>query len=297
MSWQRLVLSCSQQAVENLSNILSELGALSVTVEPLDGDDADDPVFGEPGNPDFSLWTNCQIEILLPFEMDTDIFIKSVYALSQEVFEIHSRGILDDQDWIRLTQNQFEPIAITPDLWIVPSWHTPPNPQAINLRLDPGQAFGTGSHPTTRLCLRWLSHQALQHQHILDYGCGSGILTLAAALLGAPHPTGVDLDPVAVLTARENALRNGVNLTFYEPDQLPEVQLFDGIIANILTNPLIMLAPLLIQKLRPGGWLTLSGILESQVSRIQSAYSPQCSLVVVDHDEGWVCLHGVKQVY
>lgn len=297
MSWQRLVLGCSQQAAENLSDLLSDLGALSVTIEPLDGDDADNPVFGEPGSPHFNLWTHCQIDVLLPLSVDTKAFTKEVSNHFQHDVVVKSEGIVDDQDWVRLTQSQFEPISVTPDLWIVPTWHTPPNPQAINLRIDPGQAFGTGSHPTTLLCLQWLTRQSLQHQRILDYGCGSGILTLAASLLGAPHPVGVDLDPVAVVTARENSLRNGVDLHFYEPDQLPDEHRFDGIIANILTNPLIMLAPLLIQRLRPGGWLTLSGILESQIALVQSAYAPQCPLTVVGQSEGWVCLHGVKQVY
>ncbi len=297
MSWIQLKLFCEQVEAEALSDVLSEQGALAVTVEPQDGDDGDNPVFGEPDSPQFGLWPHCQIEVLLSTGSDVEAFVSEVSACIGRKIEIRSQHAVEDQDWVRLTQSQFEPIPVGSGLWIVPTWHELPDPHAINLRIDPGQAFGTGSHPTTLLCLQWLLAHRPLHERLLDYGCGSGILTLAAALLGAPAPIGVDIDPVAVATARDNALRNNVDIAFYEPDQLADDIVFDGIVANILTNPLIVLAPLLLQRLRPGGWLTLSGVLATQAHLVCAAYAPTCLLSVAGQKDGWVCLHGVKQVY
>lgn len=297
MSWIRLILGCEEAAAEPLSDQLSECGALAVTVAPQDNDDADHPVFGEPGMVGFGVWPHCQIEVLLPIDCDIEGFISEVSAHTKNPFHVQSHDIVEDQDWVRLTQSQFDPIQVTSGLWVVPTWHEPPDPQAINLRIDPGQAFGTGSHPTTQLCLQWLARQQPLRGTILDYGCGSGILTLAAHLLGALDPVGVDLDPLAVQTASDNAHLNHLDVHFFEPDGLPTGLTYDGVIANILTNPLILLAPLLLGRLRSGGWLTLSGILETQVARVQAAYAPHCHLTVVAQQEGWVCLHGLKQVY
>ncbi|WP_297484309.1 50S ribosomal protein L11 methyltransferase [Ferrovum sp.] len=297
MSWTRLTLHTDRDHAELWSDALSAQGALAVTLSSQATGAEEVPVFGEPGCPDMPLWPHCQIEVLLPLEWEASSWLEQVSTSLDQPIPPHHSEVVADQDWVRLTQSQFDPIPAAPGLWIVPTWHEPPDPGALNLRLDPGQAFGTGSHPTTRLCLEWLAAHPPRAQRILDYGCGSGILTIAAALLGAPHPVGVDIDPIAVQTARDNAMSNGVSTSFYEPDSFPDSPRFDGVIANILTNPLVVLAPLLLNQLRVGGWLTLSGILSSQVEWVRNAYAPDCPLSIVGEREGWVCLSGVKQVY
>jgi ribosomal protein L11 methyltransferase len=200
---------------------------------------------------------------------------------------------LEEQDWVRLTQSQFEPIRVSGRLWIVPSWHTAPDPEAIVLVLDPGLAFGTGSHPTTRLCLEWLERAVTPGCSMLDYGCGSGILGIAAARLGAAEVLGVDIDPQAVAAARDNARRNGVSARFDDAALRIRGQ-FDLVAANILSNPLKALAPAVCAHVRPGGRLALSGILAAQAEELIAAYAPWIALGVADTREGWVCLSGEK---
>jgi ribosomal protein L11 methyltransferase len=198
-----------------------------------------------------------------------------------------------EQDWVQLTQSQFEPIRISDRLWIVPSWHQSPDPAALTLVLDPGMAFGTGSHPTTRLCLEWLERTLLAGKSLLDYGCGSGILAIAAARLGAASVLGVDIDPQAVDASRRNAEQNGVDALFLDSAQRLSGQ-FDVLVANILANPLKVLAPAICGHLRPGGALALSGILVDQADELIAIYSPWLPLSVADSRDGWVCLAGVK---
>jgi ribosomal protein L11 methyltransferase len=193
---------------------------------------------------------------------------------------------VEEQDWVRLTQDQFEPIAVTSRLWIVPTWHEPVDPAALNLRLDPGLAFGTGSHPTTRLCLRWLDRHLAAGASVVDYGCGSGVLAIAAGLLGAGTVSGVDIDPRAVIASRDNAARNGVAAMFFEPDV---------VVANILSNPLRVLAPLICGLARSGGAVVLSGILSEQRDLVAEAYRPWLDLQPAQEEEGWVCLWGIKR--
>jgi ribosomal protein L11 methyltransferase len=198
---------------------------------------------------------------------------------------------IPEQDWVRLTQAQFEPIRINERLWIVPSWHTPPDPSAINLELDPGLAFGTGSHPTTRLCLEWLCANTPAGGSLLDYGCGSGILAIAAAKLGAAEVVGVDIDPKALEAAADNAARNQVALRLQHTAQaLP--QQFDVVVANILTNPLCVLAPALCAHLGSGARIALSGVLAPQAEQVIAAYAPWVQLAVGGSQEGWVRLEG-----
>jgi ribosomal protein L11 methyltransferase len=199
-----------------------------------------------------------------------------------------------EQDWVRLTQSQFEPIRVNDRLWIVPSWHTAPDPAAINLELDPGLAFGTGSHPTTRLCLEWLCDKVSHGDTLLDYGCGSGILALAAAKLGATQVVGVDIDERALEAAAENATRNGVALHLVHSKQALDGQ-FDLVVANILTNPLCVLAPLIAGRVGPGGRLALSGVLASQAEQVIAAYAPHISLAVGATLDGWVRLEGARE--
>jgi ribosomal protein L11 methyltransferase len=198
---------------------------------------------------------------------------------------------VEEQNWVQLTQSQFDPIRITDRLWIVPSWHEAPAPDAINLILDPGMAFGTGSHPTTRMCLEWLTQEITPGITVLDYGCGSGILGIAASRLGAGPVTGVDIDEQAVRTAADNAANNGVELLLQVSAE-PLDGTFERVVANILTNPLKMLAPLLSARVAPGGKLALAGVLESQAQEVIDAYTPFISLHVGATLDGWVRLEG-----
>jgi ribosomal protein L11 methyltransferase len=201
-----------------------------------------------------------------------------------------------EQDWVRATQAQFAPIRIAGMLWVVPSWCAPPDPGAINLTLDPGLAFGTGSHPTTRLCLAWLATWLRRGERVLDYGCGSGILAIAAAKLGADEVVGVDVDPQAIRASRANARANGVAATFVAPDDLPALtaQRFDVLVANILANPLVLLAPALAARVRAGGRIVLSGILEPQAAQVAAAYAAWFNISVWNSDDGWIALAGVR---
>ena len=198
-----------------------------------------------------------------------------------------------EQNWVQLTQSQFDPIRVSDRLWIVPSWHVAPDPEAIVLVLDPGMAFGTGSHPTTRLCLEWLERTVSTDISILDYGCGSGILAIAAAKLGAKEVLGVDIDLQAVSAAKSNAELNTVSARFEDSTKEIKGQ-FDIVVANILSNPLKMLAPALAGHVRPGGWLVLSGILAEQAEEMCALYSTYLPTALADSREGWVCLAGQR---
>ncbi len=278
---------------DEFADALLASGALAASIEQdRSGGQAEHALFGEPDHPEPGLWPDCLIDALLPIEADAATLVR---AASQHCALANApawtEDIVADQDWVRATQSQFDPIHIAEGLWIVPTWHQPPETSAINIRLDPGQAFGTGSHPTTRLCLQWLAEHRPQGR-VLDYGCGSGILAIAARLLGASAAVGVDLDPAAVQTALDNAQANGVTATFGLPD-LPEAEgLFDVVIANILTRPLILLAPLLIGRLRPGGCLVLSGILDRQAAEVIDAYGPGLAMSHYGVPGEWVCLAG-----
>ena len=199
-----------------------------------------------------------------------------------------------EQDWVRATQAQFDPIRISDRLWITPTWHEAPNPDAINLQLDPGLAFGTGSHPTTRLCLQWLDRELQAGESVLDYGCGSGILAIAALKLGAGRALGVDIDPQAVQSSRDNAAQNAVQADFYLPGELPDVET-DVVVANILANPLRMLGALLTRHVRVGGRIVLSGILQEQAEEIRTLYQQWFEMDAPVFDDGWTCLSGRKR--
>ena len=201
---------------------------------------------------------------------------------------------LEDQDWVRLTQSQFDPIQISERLWITPSWHKAPAGNAVNLQLDPGLAFGTGSHPTTRLCLKWLDTQLKGGESVLDYGCGSGILTIAALKLGAGSAVGVDIDEQAIRASNDNAAQNNVQAHFYLPDGLPQGQ-FDVVVANILANPLRMLGEMLAARTKQGGRIVLSGLLAEQSEELGEIYSQWFDIEPAETEEGWARLSGVKR--
>jgi ribosomal protein L11 methyltransferase len=201
---------------------------------------------------------------------------------------------VEDQDWVRSSQAQFLPTRISEHLWIVPSWHTPPDAGALNITLDPGLAFGTGTHPTTRLCLRWLEAILRGGEAVIDYGCGSGILAIAALKLGAAEAVGIDIDPQALLAARQNAMQNQVAARFVAAEEGIEGPA-DVVVANILANPLIVLAPLIARLTRSGGWLALSGILAGQAAEVNAAYAPWFEMRMAETEDGWVLLTGQKR--
>ncbi|MEY3740281.1 MAG: hypothetical protein RLZZ192_957, partial [Pseudomonadota bacterium] len=278
---RELVLLCPGALAEPLSDALLEAGALSVSVEDADLDtDDEQPLFGEPGSePNTQAWARNRLVVLLADGMDPAqlLLMAQQDVASTEELSWHLRDV-PDADWVRLTQSQFGPIQVSERILIVPSWHadqmpTTPEPGCIAIQLDPGLAFGTGSHPTTHLCLEWLAKELPPAATVLDYGCGSGILAIAAAMLGSGPVIGVDIDDQAVQATRDNAIANGVTIQATLPDGLTEGQ-FDVVVANILSNPLKVLAPMLSGRVRPGGRLVLSGVLERQAQEVAQAYAP-----------------------
>jgi ribosomal protein L11 methyltransferase len=293
-----LQLLVPQDRVDAVSDaLIDEFEALSVSVEDADADTAAErALYGEPGLPAPGPgWQRSRVTALFDREAAAAEAAALLLALPQ------ARGatlqaIVDvpEQDWVRLTQSQFEPVAILPDFWIVPSWHEPPAAARRFIRLDPGLAFGTGTHPTTRMCLRWMARRAAERHapwtRVLDYGCGSGILAIAAALFGATAIDAVDIDPAAVTSARDNAKANGVALNAALPEAAQGE--YPLVLANILATPLKLLAPLLCAHLEPGGELVLAGILERQAGELAAAYAPWCELAVTDADDGWILMTG-----
>lgn len=297
MPWLNLVVDTDAQHAEALSEVLLELGALSVDLLDADADTPDEQaIFGEPGEQPPGVWQHNRISALFDDDRDVAAILREAAArIGLREIPEYRIEMLADNDWVRLTQSQFEPIRISSRLWIVPTWHTPSDPHAINIVLDPGLAFGTGSHPTTRLCLRWLDNNLRGGESVLDYGCGSGILAIAALKLGAARAAGVDVDSQAVIASRDNAAANRVeNAQFYQPDNVPQGS-YDLVVANILTNPLRMLAPLLANATRQGGQIVLSGILEEQAQDVMSIYRQWFDLNAPIFEEGWTCLSGRKR--
>ncbi len=288
-------------ALDAWTDALLAAGALSVSVEDDDRDTPDESaLYGEPGEePPDAAWRNNRVSVLVDGDADIEgLLATAAQGLDAVPPEPIACKAVDDCDWVRQTQAQFAPIAVG-RIWIVPSWHVPPDPQAINIRIDPGAAFGTGAHPTTRLCLRWMERNPPTGLSVLDYGCGSGILSICAAALGAAEVVGVDIDPAAIATARHNAQENQVAVRYTDPEAFsgePDRR-FDLVIANILANPIMVLAPMLAHRVRPGGAILLSGILERQAPAIIDTFlraDPGITLAVVAQDEGWVAIAGTK---
>jgi ribosomal protein L11 methyltransferase len=293
-----LLLLAPEEAVETVTDaLIDELGALSASVEDADADtDAEHALFGEPGMPaPAGGWKRSRIVAL--FESDQAATEAGTLLLAQDwakdVALVAMRPVAE-QDWVRLTQSQFAPVEIAPGFWIVPSWHEVPAGAQRVIRLDPGLAFGTGTHPTTRMCLRWTARQAPalapRWTRVLDYGCGSGILAIGAALHGAGRIDAVDIDPAAVEATRANAAANKVSVNAGLPE-LAQGQ-YPLVFANILATPLKLLAPLLCSHVAAGGHLVLAGILERQADELKAAYAPWLTLQVDDRDDGWVLMTG-----
>ncbi len=297
MAWLTLIVDTDARHAESLSDALLEHGALSVDLLDADADTPDEQaIFGEPGEPPPGVWQHNRVSALFDAHMDVVGILQAAASdIGLAPLPEHRIEALADNDWVRLTQSQFEPIQISNRLWIVPTWHTAADPSAINIVLDPGLAFGTGSHPTTRLCLRWLDSHLQGGERVLDYGCGSGILAIAALKLGAASAVGVDVDAQAVTASRDNALANQVkNVTFHLPDTAERAQ-YDLVVANILTNPLRLLAPLLSDATRPGGQIVLSGILQAQAPDVMNIYQEWFDLNEPVFEDGWSCLSGRKR--
>jgi ribosomal protein L11 methyltransferase len=290
MAMFELSLMCPEDRVEHLSDALDALDALSVSVEDADAQtDAEQALFGEPGMPPPKEgWQRSRVTALFA---DEALAREAAELLKAQDFfdacQVLGMAAVPEQDWVRLTQSQFTPVEITPEFWIVPTWHEPPAQARQVIRLDPGLAFGTGTHPTTRMCLRWIATHSVQGR-VLDYGCGSGILAIGAAKFGAPEVVAVDIDVAAIQSTELNAAANGVTLLAGQPDQA--IGLYAVVLANILATPLKVLAPLLCAHVAPGGHLVLAGILERQADELIAAYAPHCRLAVADREDGWILM-------
>ncbi|MGE8358216.1 MAG: 50S ribosomal protein L11 methyltransferase [Microvirgula sp.] len=296
MAWLQVSIDADSRIAERFADALMELGALSTAIEDAAaGTEFEQPIFGEPGEPVDQLWDKSRIIALFDADADVAVMIAAAAAEAGMALPAWKEETVEAQDWVRVTQAQFDPIRISDRLWITPTWHESPAPDAINLALDPGLAFGTGSHPTTRLCLQWLDASITGGEHILDYGCGSGILAIAALKLGAADAVGIDIDKQAVTASNDNAAQNGVTATFGLPDALTAESQYDVLLANILANPLRVLGDLLASHVRPGGRIVLSGILDEQAEELSRLYSQWFDMDAPVFDEGWTRLTGTRR--
>jgi ribosomal protein L11 methyltransferase len=296
MPWLSATLTVNAASVEALSDALLEAGAIAVDVTDAQAGTPDErALFGEPGEPAAGEWERSRVSAM--FDKNVDIAVCVAAALRTAGLETTTHVDITrvaDQDWVRATQSQFQPVRVSSRLWVVPTWHTPPVPEAINLVIDPGLAFGTGAHPTTRLCLAWLDANLRGGECVLDYGCGSGILGIAAMKLGAARAIGIDIDPLALLAARHNAMQNQVLMDFVAAEGgAPKAA--DVVLANILANPLKLLAPLLAHATRSGGHILLSGVLEHQAREVEHIYREWFDLQPMQHEDGWVLISGNKR--
>lgn len=303
MSWSEIVIEVARDHAEALSDAMMDAGALSVSVEDADeGTEAERPLFGEPGmEPAEAAWERSRVVVLTEKNVTPEALITEAIALSGLNLSATDLPYLvrqvAEQDWVRLTQSQFEPIHIGKHIWVVPSWHDAPDPDALILELDPGLAFGTGSHPTTRLCMEWLEAHPPARSSVLDYGCGSGILALVAKKLQAADVIGVDIDPQANESARFNSERNQCDITYFLPDEFNQqypTRRFDIVLANILSGPLKLMAPMLCGRIAASGSLVLSGVLAQQADDVIAAYAPFIRLSIWAERDGWVVLAGLR---
>jgi ribosomal protein L11 methyltransferase len=293
MPWIQLQIPADPDNADQLEELLMEMGADAVTME----DDADQPIF-EPDPGTTPLWSDTRVTGLFDADQDIERICADIrdawhQQTQQELAEIDVT-LVGDKDWERAWMDDFTPLRFGQRLWIVPSWHEAPDPKAANLLLDPGLAFGTGTHPTTALCLEWLDGAKVEGSQVIDYGCGSGVLALAALLLGADHAIGVDTDAQALEASRDNARRNQVEdarLDLYLPGDDPDTRA-DILLANILAGPLVELAPVLATKVSPGGHLVLSGILAQQAREVMAAYEPWFIMDEPEQREEWTRLTG-----
>jgi ribosomal protein L11 methyltransferase len=293
MPFAALDVELDAHDARSLSDALLSVGALSVELGDAESGTPDEqPLFDEPG--EGHGWRRMKLTALFPGDVDAAASLQQACALCGLAAPGPRVRRIEDDDWVRRSQDQFQPVRVSERLWVVPTWHVPPDAGAINLLLDPGLAFGTGSHATTRLCLLWLARSVKGGESVVDYGCGSGILAIAALKLGASRAIGIDIDPEAVAVAQANARRNGVSAIFSDAGTASDVS-GDLVVANILANPLKMLAPVLARTCNPGGRLALSGILSAQEAEIRETYLPWFRLDERAEEEGWLCLSGARR--
>lgn len=297
MSWIQIYTNTNDEYAESIEEALLGSGAVSVTL----ADAEDTPIF-EPELGTTPIWKNTRISALYTADNNSESIIRQLTETTKDLSGepvIFKAEILEDKDWEREWMNNFHPIQCGERLWICPSWKEPPEKEAVNLLLDPGLAFGTGTHPTTFLCLKWLDSQDLQDKTVTDFGCGSGILAIAALLLGATSAIGTDIDRQALIASRENANRNSIpenQFSLYFPDKVPEDQsLCDVMVANILAQPLINLAPEIAAMTKPGGLLALSGIINNQADDILKRYSEWFELNPPEYKEEWTLITGIRK--
>lgn len=292
MPWLQVRLAITPEQAGELEDQLLSLGAVSVTFM----DAEDQPIF-EPDLGTTPLWSHTHLLALFEADTDADALIQHLTLLRGGALPEHQIECIEDQDWERSWMDNFQPMRFGRRLWIVPSWHGAPDPAAVNLLLDPGLAFGTGTHPTTALCLEWLDGQDLNDQHVIDFGCGSGILGIAALLLGAARTVGTDIDVQALEASRDNAERNGIaadRFPLYLPEDMP-AEPADVVVANILAGPLVELAPTITALVRTGGRLALSGILAEQAESVRAAYASAFDLAPTTEKDGWVRIDGTRR--
>jgi ribosomal protein L11 methyltransferase len=295
MAWISLRIEADSQNADLLSDTLMEVGALSASIEDANAETPDEqPIFGEPGDPPPGIWNKNIISALLADDADIPEVISQLEQLTEIKNLRYTTQKVEEQDWVRATQSQFDPIKITDDLWIVPTWHDAPNPNALNIILDPGLAFGTGSHPTTHLCLAWLVNEIKPQHEVLDYGCGSGILAIAAKKLGAKEVVGVDIDAQAIIASQFNAEQNHVEADFYMATHYPEKPA-DIVVANILSSALMVLAPALARACKTNGRIALSGILREQAEQVSAIYAEWFNMDTPVFMDSWVLLSGTKK--
>ncbi|WP_334108033.1 50S ribosomal protein L11 methyltransferase [Methylobacillus sp.] len=295
MGWISLKIEAQDNNAELLSDTLMELGALSASIEDANAETPDEqPIFGEPGDPPPGIWQQNVVSALFNEDADLEAILQELGAATGIAEFQFTTEAIAEQDWVRATQSQFDPIRIRDDLWIVPSWHDAPNPDALNIVLDPGLAFGTGSHPTTHLCLSWLADAVTSGASVLDYGCGSGILAIAARKLGAGNVIGVDIDSQAIQSSIYNAEQNQTDTNFYLANDLPGGQ-FDIVVANILSSALSILAPALARAARSGGKIALSGILREQAEQVSAIYQEWFDMSPPTFMDSWVLLTGTRR--
>lgn len=290
MPWIQLKINATDKNAETLGDVLSDSGAVSVTFI----DAKDNPVF-EPMPGETLLWGETDVVAL--YEGETDMVQVMAYLNDQFGNDFRYKlEPLEDKDWVREWMDQFHPMQFGKRLWICPSWREAPDPEAVNVMLDPGLAFGTGTHPTTALCLQWLDGQDLTGKTVVDFGCGSGILAIAALKLGAKRVVGVDIDPQAIQASRENAKRNGVEdkIELYLPQDQPQDLVGDVLVANILAGPLEELAPLMQGLVKSGGPLALSGLLPSQAEKLREVYGQWFEMEAATEQDEWIRLNGIK---
>ena len=293
MPFLQVNLVVPSQHAELLSDELMEVGALSTAIEDAyAGTDKEQPIFDEPNEPSAEIWEQSLIIAMFDADTDVDAAVALLPENMRPVKDAYTVTSVADQDWVKLTQSQFDPIHVSERLWITPTWHEAPTDGSINIELDPGLAFGTGSHPTTFLCLRWLDANMPQGAAVLDYGCGSGILAIGAAKFGATDIDAVDIDTAAVDSTKYNAQANAVQLNAGLPDKAQGR--YQTVLANILATPLKVLAPLLHSYVADGGNLVLAGILERQAQELKDVYAPYLALTVADTEDGWILMTGSR---